>query len=47
MSETHSQMSQEIPENLQEELDSLRREVEGLRKALNEGKVQGEVAPTR
>lgn len=47
LSETHSQMSQEIPENLQEELDSLRREVEGLRKALKEGKVQGEVAPTR
>ena len=35
-------MSQEIPGNLQEELDSLRREVEGLRKALKEGKVQGE-----
>ena len=47
LSETHSQMSQEIPENLQEELDSLRHEVEGLRKALKEGKVQGEVAPTR
>ena len=47
LSETHSQMSQEIPGNLQEELDSLRREVEGLRKALKEGKVQGEVAPTR
>ena len=43
LSETHSQMSQEIPGNLQEELDSLRREVEGLRKALKEGKVQGEV----
>ncbi|WP_073687273.1 DNA polymerase III subunit gamma/tau [Streptococcus salivarius] len=47
LSETHTQVSQEIPENLQEELDSLRREVEGLRKALKEGKVQGEVAPTR
>ena len=47
LSETHSQMSQDIPANLQEELDSLRREVEGLRKALKEGKVQGEVAPTR
>ena len=47
LSETHSQMSQEIPGNLQEELDSLRREVESLRKALKEGKVQGEVAPTR
>ena len=47
LSETHSQVSQEIPGNLQEELDSLRREVEGLRKALKEGKVQGEVAPTR
>lgn len=47
LSETHSQMSQEIPGNLQEELDSLRREVEGLRKALKEGKFQGEVAPTR
>ena len=47
LSETHTQASQEIPGNLQEELDSLRREVEGLRKALKEGKVQGEVAPTR
>ena len=47
LSETHTQVSQEIPGNLQEELDSLRREVEGLRKALKEGKVQGEVAPTR
>ena len=47
LSETHSQMSQEIPGNLQEELDSLRREVEGLRKALKEGKVQGEALPTR
>ena len=47
LSETHTKISQEIPGNLQEELDSLRREVEGLRKALKEGKVQGEVAPTR
>ena len=47
LSETHSQMSQEIPGNLQEELDSLRREVEGLRKALKEGKVQGDALPTR
>ena len=47
LSETHTQVSQEIPGNLQEELDSLRREVEGLRKALKEGKAQGEVAPTR
>ena len=47
LSETHTQVLQEIPGNLQEELDSLRREVEGLRKALKEGKVQGEVAPTR
>ena len=47
LSETHTQASQEIPGNLQEELDSLRREVEGLRKALKEGKVHGEVAPSR
>ena len=47
LSETHSQMSQEIPENLQEELDSRRREGEGLRKALKEGKVQGDALPTR
>ena len=47
LSETHSQMSQEIPGNLQEELDSIRREVEGLRKALKEGKVQGDALPTR
>jgi DNA polymerase III, subunit gamma and tau len=47
LSETHTQVSQEIPGNLKEELDSLRREVEGLRKALKEGKVQGEVAPSR
>ena len=47
LSETHTQASQEIPGNLQEELDSLRREVEGLRKALKEGPSQGKVAPTR
>lgn len=47
LSETHSHTSQEIPGNLQEELDSLRREVEGLRKALKEGKVQGDALPTR
>ena len=47
LSETHTLVSQEIPGNLQEELDSLRREVEGLRKALKEGKVQGEAVPTR
>lgn len=47
LSETHIQVLQEIPGNLQEELDSLRREVEGLGKALKEGKVQGEVAPSR
>jgi len=47
LSETHTQVSQEIPGNLKEELDSLRREVESLRKALKEGKVQGEVAPSR
>jgi len=47
LSETHIQVSQEIPENLQEELDSLRHEVEGLRKALKEGKVQGDALPTR
>ena len=47
LSETHTQVSQEIPGNLQEELDSLRREVEGLRKALKEGKVQGDALPTR
>ena len=47
LSETHTQASQEIPGNLQEELDSLRREVEGLRKALKEGKVQGEAVPSR
>lgn len=47
LSETHIQVSQEIPENLQEELDSLRHEVEGLRKSLKEGKVQGDALPTR
>ena len=47
LSETHTQVSQEISGNLQEELDSLRREVEGLRKALKEGKVQGDALPTR
>ncbi|VUW91015.1 DNA polymerase III subunit gamma/tau [Streptococcus vestibularis] len=47
LSETDIQVSQEIPENLQEELDSLRHEVEGLRKALKEGKVQGDALPTR
>ncbi len=47
LSETHTQVSQEIPRNLQEELDSLRHEVEGLRKALKEGKVQGDALPTR
>lgn len=47
LSETHIQVSQEIPENLQEELDSLRHEVEGLHKSLKEGKVQGDALPTR
>ncbi|WP_295496039.1 DNA polymerase III subunit gamma/tau [uncultured Streptococcus sp.] len=47
LSETHTQVLQEIPRNLQEELDSLRHEVEGLRKALKEGKVQGDALPTR
>ena len=47
LSETHSQMSQEIPGNLQEELDSLRREVEDLRKALKDGQGQGVAAPSR
>lgn len=32
---------------MQEELDSLRREVDSLRKALKEGPSQGKVAPTR
>ena len=47
LTETGAQVRQDIPANLQEELDSLRREVESLRKALNEGQVQGKVAPTR
>ena len=47
LTETSAQVRQDIPANLQEELDSLRREVDSLRKALKEGKVQGEVAPTR
>ncbi len=49
LSETHVQVTQEIPENLQEELDRLRHEVEELRKALKEGQSQGQglAAPTR
>ena len=47
LTETSAQVRQDIPANLQEELDSLRREVEGLRKALKEGPSQGKVAPTR
>lgn len=49
LSETHAQVTQEIPENLQEELDRLRHEVEELRKALKEGQSQrqGLAAPTR
>ena len=49
LSETHAQVTQEIPENLQEELDRLRHEVEELRKALKEGQSQGQglAAPTR
>ena len=47
LTETSAQVRQDIPANLQEELDSLRREVDSLRKALKEGKVQGEVAPSR
>ena len=49
LSETHAQVTQEIPENLQEELDRLRHEVEELRKALKEGQSQGQglTAPTR
>lgn len=49
LSETHAQLTQEIPENLQEELDRLRHEVEELRKALKEGQSQGQglAAPTR
>ena len=46
LSETHAQLTQE---NLQEELDRLRHEVEELRKALKEGQSQGQglAAPTR
>ena len=47
LTETSAQVRQDIPANLQEELDSLRREVDSLRKALKEGQVQGKVAPTR
>ena len=47
LTETRAQVRQDIPANLKEELDSLRREVESLRKALKEGKVQGKVAPTQ
>ena len=47
LTETGVQVRQDIPANLKEELDSLRREVESLRKALKEGKVQGKVAPTQ
>ncbi len=49
LSETHAQVTQEIPENLQEELDRLRHEVEELRRALKEGQSQrqGLAAPTR
>lgn len=49
LSEKHAQVTQEIPENLQEELDRLRHEVEELRKALKEGQSQGQglAAPTR
>lgn len=47
LTETSAQVRQDIPANLQEELDSLRREVDSLRKALKEGAAQGKVAPTR
>ena len=47
LTETGAQVRQDIPANLKEELDSLRREVESLRKALKEGQVQGKVAPTQ
>ena len=47
LTETGAQVRQDIPANLQEELDSLRREVDSLRKALKEGQVQGKVTPTR
>ena len=47
LTETSAQVRQDIPANLQEELDSLRREVDSLRKALKEGPSQGKVTPTR
>ena len=47
LTETSAQVRQDIPANLQEELDSLRREVDSLRKALKEGPSQGKVARTR
>lgn len=47
LTETSAQVRQDIPANLQEELDSLRREVDSLRKALKEGPSQGKVASTR
>ena len=47
LTETSAQVRQDIPANMQEELDSLRREVDSLRKALKEGPSQGKVAPTR
>ena len=47
LTETSAQVRQDIPANLQEELDSLRREVDSLRKAFKEGPSQGKVAPTR
>ena len=47
LTETGVQVRQDIPANLKEELDSLRREVESLRKALKETQVQGKVAPTQ
>lgn len=47
LTETSAQIRQDIPANLQEELDSLRREVDSLRKALKEGPSQGKIVPTR
>ena len=47
LTETSAQVRQDIPANLQEELDSLRREVDSLRKALKEGPSQGKIVPTR
>ena len=47
LTETSAQVRQDIPANLQEELDSLRRDVDSLLKALKEGPSQGKVAPTR